>query len=31
MSDSYTKANFSAMQQAQADFTLAYRDRKSVV
>ncbi|MEO3826966.1 WXG100 family type VII secretion target [Actinomadura sp. B10D3] len=25
MSDSYTKANFGAMQQAQADFTLAYR------
>lgn len=25
MGDSYTKANFSAMQQAQADFTLAYR------
>ncbi|WP_165966620.1 WXG100 family type VII secretion target [Actinomadura sp. 7K507] len=25
MSDSYTKANFGQMQQAQADFTLAYR------
>ncbi|TDD83281.1 WXG100 family type VII secretion target [Actinomadura rubrisoli] len=25
MSDSYTKANFGTMQQAQADFTLAYR------
>lgn len=25
MSDSYTKANFGTMQQAQADFSLAYR------
>ena len=25
MSDSYTRADFGAMQQAQADFTLAYR------
>ncbi|MCP2343647.1 WXG100 family type VII secretion target [Actinomadura rupiterrae] len=25
MSESYTKANFGTMQQAQADFTLAYR------